>query len=299
MKVCYYSVADFVFSVSIPDSVDAGRLLPSFRPFVCDGSGGRRLFDFVTTELEQDSAALSSADLLIEESLNDLGFVRLHSGPGAYLVSVASAPGGVTHFMRVDGGFSRPVAHIVWSDRMAGFVLSSMLRIVYSQAVLLHDAFSVHASAVYADGKAFLFMGESGTGKSTHAALWLKHVPGCGLLNDDNPAVRVIGGVVKAYGTPWSGKTHCYKNLSFPVGGMVRLCQAPANRFMRREGAEAFIAVYPGCSAITGDRRLSDCLCDTLVKVAELVPVATLECLPDRHAALLCRNGLVNVDKEK
>ena len=63
-------------------------------------------------------------------------------------------------------------------------------------------------------------MGKSGTGKSTHSRLWLENVPGATLLNDDNPIVRLtlVGAIV--YGSPWSGKTPCYKNESAPLAGV-------------------------------------------------------------------------------
>ena len=135
-------------------------------------------------------------------------------------------------------------------------------------------------------------MRRSGTGKSTHASLWLKHIAGSELLNDDNPTVRIVGGEPVAYGTPWSGKTPCYRQLAFPIDGIVRLVQAPSNRFKLLEDIDAFIAIYPGCSVIAEDMALCNGLYDTLVSLAGLVRVGTLECLPDREAALLCHDSL-------
>ena len=178
-------------------------------------------------------------------------------------------------------------------DKNIGAALSSMLRIAYAQAILGHDAVSIHAAAVYNSGHAYLFLGASGTGKSTHASLWIKHIPGTELLNDDNPTVRIVDGKAYAYGTPWSGKTACYKNLSFPVGGMVRLKQAPANVFYRTEGADAFIVLYPGCSVIAEDIRLRNCLYDTLARLSGMVTVGMMDCLPDMAAALSCHDSLI------
>ena len=104
----------------------------------------------------------------------------------------------------------------------------------------------------------------------------------------DNPILRIQDGQVVAYGTPWSGKTPCYRNLSFPVDGMVRLRQAQTNRFTPCRGTEAFIQLLPGCSVIRQDRRLYEALCDTLVKMADMVPVGRLDCQPDEEAARLC-----------
>ena len=78
--------------------------------------------------------------------------------------------------------------------------------------------------------------------------LMVENFPGCELLNDDNPIVRIEKEGIAVYGTPWSGKTTCYRNLQFTVGGIVRLVQAPHNRFIRQEEVDAFITVLPGCA---------------------------------------------------
>ena len=45
-----------------------------------------------------------------------------------------------------------------------------------------------HASVVTNNGLAYLFLGKSGTGKSTHSRLWLSYIAGTKLLNDDKSA---------------------------------------------------------------------------------------------------------------
>ena len=76
------------------------------------------------------------------------------------------------------------------------------------------------------------------------------------------------------------------------VGGIVRLRQADANRFVLQKDVDAFITLLPGCSAI----RLHSCLCnglyDTLAETVSAVPVGELDCLPDEGAALLCEESL-------
>ena len=54
---------------------------------------------------------------------------------------------------------------------------------------------------------------------------------------------------------------------------MVRLKQAPANRFVRQQEVEAFIALFPGCCVIHQDAELRACLYDTLIRMVEQVPV--------------------------
>lgn len=67
----------------------------------------------------------------------------------------------------------------------------------------------MHASVVATEtGKGYLFLGKSGTGKSTHTGLWLQQFSDCHLLNDDNPIVHVdsLGKQATVFGSPWSGK---------------------------------------------------------------------------------------------
>ena len=69
------------------------------------------------------------------------------------------------------------------------------------------EAIAIHSSTIECEGRAVLFLGESGTGKSTHTRLWQEHIPGARLLNDDSPIIRMYQGQATAFGSPWSGKT--------------------------------------------------------------------------------------------
>lgn len=287
----FYSVGGFALSVSLPSCVNAGALLPSFRPFVVGGCPPEGvMLRFSARSLSSMPAV--SVGRLLDETVNDMGRIRLYSVAGGYLVELGSVSGGTLHRMLASPDFTSVQAYVRWDAPAIGSVVSSFVRIAYSQAVLGRGAVALHAAAVYNAGRAYLFMGRSGTGKSTHASLWMEHIAGTALLNDDNPTVRIVGGRAVAYGTPWSGKTPCYRQLAFPVGGIVRLVQAPANAFRPLEDVDAFIAIYPGCSVISENTALCNGLYDTLVSLSGLVRVGTLECRPDREAALLCHRCL-------
>ena len=179
------------------------------------------------------------------------------------------------------------------ADEDAGMVLCSMLRIMWSQAVLALGGISVHASAVVLGGVAYLFLGKSGTGKSTHSELWLRNFREAWLLNDDNPAIRVIDGKAFAYGTPWSGKKPVYIDKKVPLGGIVRLEQSQVNRMTLKEGLDAFLCIYPSCSALHRDPVQENRLCDTLEILSESVPVGLMECRPDDKAAIICHETIL------
>lgn len=180
---------------------------------------------------------------------------------------------------------------------------------MFNIAAVARQAVAIHSSVICLNGGAVLFLGESGTGKSTHTRLWREHIPGAKLLNDDSPIVRIMAEHpadaeamppadessarlrVLAFGAPWSGKTPCYRNLSCPIRAIVRLSQAPHNRIRRLRAIEAIGALLPSCPpSFAHDETLEDAVCATVSAVVAQVPVYHLECRPDAAAAeLACR----------
>lgn len=163
--------------------------------------------------------------------------------------------------------------------------------ILFNIAALPLGAVAFHSSVIRYRGRGVLFLGESGTGKSTHTRLWREHIPGAELLNDDSPIIRATDSEALVHGSPWSGKTPCYRNESCPIAAVVRLSQAPHNRIRRLRPIESIGALLPSAPpAFARDERLSDDTCGLLSRLIAQVPVYHLECLPDAAAAqLACR----------
>ena len=177
--------------------------------------------------------------------------------------------------------------------RVTMFQVNTVLMILYTFATAPLGTLLLHSSMVRLDGKANLFFGVSGTGKSTHSRLWLEHVPGCDLMNDDNPVIRFDGnGTLIGYGSPWSGKTLCYRNVSAPVRALVRLEQAPENRIRPLHALDAYASVVAASSTIRWNRRIMDALVPTVERVAMNVPCFHLGCRPDAEAVKVCKEGI-------
>lgn len=290
----FFRVAGFLFGISLPGNIFPERILPSFTPFRTSWDGKEDpLFSLEVISDMSAEEKCSDGFRVIESMNNDMGHATLSAGDDAYLIGLRPLSGSSSCRMVADSRFRAGRIFVDWADANAGMALSSMLRIAFSQAVLLRRAVAVHASAVCCDGMAYLFTGKSGTGKSTHSQLWLGHVPGTHLLNDDNPVLKVgDDGVVMAYGSPWSGKTSCYRNEGYPVSGLARLFQSHENRFVPKTDVEAFAVLLPGCSVIRKDSLLYGCLCDTLAEMSAKINVGILECRPDYGAVDACRIGL-------
>ncbi len=207
-----------------------------------------------------------------------------------------------------------PVFEFRWDNRIAGWLVSSpdyrqatLILTGYSEKMAVDNALMVlyalataglstllfHAAVVSYEGYAYMFLGKSGTGKSTHAALWLQYINGTERVNDDNPVVRLTeDGKAMVYGSPWSGKTPCYRNVCYPLGGYVQLSQAPYNRITPLVGVAAYAVLVPSISGKRWDKAIADGLHETENTLLQSVKGWYLECLPDEAAALLSQKTI-------
>ena len=273
----HYEVAGHAFAVS-GEGEDLA-LMENYAPFAADGQPS--VFDL---SIERGAAPSFTEELRQEDE-------------GQVIVCGRTADG-------------QPVFEFVWAGATAGWLVCSAdyregrlattgshtklaidnaLMVLYALATAGSGTVLFHAAVVSHGDRAYMFLGPSGTGKSTHARLWLKHIDGTELMNDDNPVVRIgADGRATVYGSPWSGKTPCYRNVSRELGAIVLLSQAPFNKIRRLGGLEAYAALVPSISGKRWDERIADGLHQTENALASTVPTWHLQCLPDEEAARLC-----------
>ena len=203
-------------------------------------------------------------------------------------------------YLNQDGIFAKEQTDIHSENwQHTRFALNNSLMVLYSLATATLGTVLFHAVGIKYNGRGYLFLGKSGTGKSTHARLWLKYNEGSELFNDDNPVVRLFkneNGTIhaKTYGTPWSGKTPCYKNVEMELGGFTLLSQAPFNKISPLKKISAYAALKTSISGMRWDKNIADGLHQTENGLAANIPVWYLECLPDGGAAKLCRETIVS-----
>ncbi len=87
----------------------------------------------------------------------------------------------------------------------------------------------MHGCAVCAGGRAYLFTAPSGTGKTTHARLWLENIPGAFVVNGDKPLLRLSGEGCEICGTPWAGKEGMNTNTIVPLEAICFLNRGEKN----------------------------------------------------------------------
>ena len=191
-------------------------------------------------------------------------------------------------------GYKRSSLYL--TDFAQRFGINNALMVLYALATAPLGTALFHSAVVEHDGYGYMFLGKSGTGKSTHSQLWLKYIDGTELVNDDNPVVRIIDGEARVYGSPWSGKTPCYRKVDYLIGGIVKLKQAPANSIRRMEAIEAYVALTMSISGMRWKKWMGDGLHETENQLTASVPVWHLSCLPDQNAAELCHSTIAIQD---
>ena len=194
--------------------------------------------------------------------------------------------------LRISDGFKSGM--LKFADLSAGrFAIdnAAMLMFAFSTAGL--KTLEMHSSVTVNSGRAFMFLAESGTGKSTHSRMWLENIPGSELLNDDNPVVRVFDdGSVTVFGSPWSGKTPCYRNACAPLGAMVQIRRSPTNAANPLSTLEAYALISSSSSGFRAIASMADGLHETIAAIALSHPCFVLDCRPDAEAAHVCHKAV-------
>ncbi len=291
----YFKVAGHVFSLEMTDTCSLWARLSQYDPFEIEDPGTEPLFGL---RLDMGEYVPAEKREIAYDAPTEDGetVIRLYKEEGGWSFDMSPEKHIPFHsHMRASEDFSSGVLYLDnrrVSDAVFGINNSLMLLYAFRTAPL--GTLEMHASMVSNSGKAFLFLAKSGTGKSTHSSLWLKHVPGTELMNDDNPIVRIWpDGSVIAYGSPWSGKTPCYRNVEAPVGAFVRIKRSPENRIHALNLLQSYALLYSSCSGFKADSNMADGLHASLEGAVTSTPCYELECRPDEEAALVCSAELL------
>ena len=138
--------------------------------------------------------------------------------------------------------------------------------------------FLLHSSAVAVEDRAYLFSAPSGTGKSTHTALWLDYFGDrAQIINDDKPAIRYMNHRFYACGTPWSGKSDLNVNRMVPVQGIAFLERGEKNTIEPMPSRDGIIALM-NQTLRPDDRDCMNLLLFLLDRLFRQIPVYRLRC---------------------
>lgn len=160
--------------------------------------------------------------------------------------------------------------------------------IAFTAGLNKYDGMMLHSSAITLDGRAYLFSGPSGIGKSTHSKLWQKSFGERVLvINDDKPVIRKVNNIWYVYGTPWCGKDGINKNQKAPLAGICFLRQSQKNQIRRLSQFESAYRVREQSRYVFMKKEDLDISLSLLNRLVKEIPVYELENKPEVAAAHL------------
>mgnify|MGYP000085337621 CR=1 FL=1 len=133
-------------------------------------------------------------------------------------------------FSEFDPNFRNGTVYI--SDSGWRSITYPFLEILTIQLLALNNGVLLHACAVSVNEKGYLFVGQSGAGKSTIANLWKKG-KGATILSDDRIIVRKRDSRFWIYGTPWHGDAKVCSSEKAPLEKLFFLKHAKENSIKR------------------------------------------------------------------
>ena len=290
MESNHFRIANLDITIRFADtSVNSMTLLPSFIPFRQEEEATKPLF---TLTVDDSTRPVKQKSLVKDFDTGNGHTLVYQLEQGGYQYIIRDLNGSKCCLLICNDDFSNCQCALNGNWCMRTFGLNNALMLVFAFAGAAKGALLVHASTIMKGDYGYPFIAESGTGKSTHTSLWLRFIDDCSLMNDDNPVIRIEDGTPYIYGSPWSGKTPCYRNVRALLGAVTRIERAPKNSIERLPVVKAFASVLPSCSTMMWDKSIYDHVCNAVTRIIETTPVYTLHCLPDAEAAQICHQTI-------
>lgn len=292
-----YKVAGHLFEVEMSENSNIWeRMSDSYGPFEVEGSQEYHLFDLTVCDIVE----VKGAELIYTNRDNvESGFVAMnvYKGTEGYNFEFIQPESDIINAsLFISNDYQQAYLAVAGTQIQQWYAFNTGVNFCYLLATACHDTVLAHASCVRYMNKAWLFLGKSGTGKSTHSRMWLNALENVVLMNDDHPIVRINNnGEAIAYGSPWSGKTRCYKNIEAPIGGIIRISRAPHNKARRLSAIESYASLMTSFSGMTWEKDLADGRDKTIQSIIATVPCWVMECVPDEDAARVCAQTVTNL----
>ncbi len=154
------------------------------------------------------------------------------------------------------------------------------------------DALLLHGACIEMDGRAYIFCAKSGTGKSTHIALWKKVFGSrAHIINGDKPIIRYMDNAFVVYGTPWCGKEGWNANTKAPLFALCYLKRGNNNSIRSIRPDEAIRLVV---NQILIPKEKDDVIryLDMVDNLLNSVSGYELICNMDKEAAITAYEGM-------
>ena len=264
-----FNIAELNVRICFAESpFNSMRLLTSFEPFRVNTLEGHLFFSLLVDDsLKPYPKDKRKRIRAFDTGNGDTIVDRLDNGGYQYIIKDIN--GASCCLLQTNKDFSDCRCALNGNYNMRCFGLNNALMLIFAFAGSRLQTLLIHASLVRQNGYGYAFIAKSGTGKSTQVSMWLRYLKGCDLMNDDNPIIRFIDGEPYIYGSPWSGKTPCYRNVKAKLGAITRIDRDSSNWVERLSPIEAFASLLPSCSSMKWDQDIFNDICNTITRLVE------------------------------
>jgi len=161
------------------------------------------------------------------------------------------------------------------------YSIDTALRIIHSLTLAEEGGLLIHAASAVRNGRAFLFSGISGAGKTTISRLAPSDAI---LLTDEISYVRQRGTHYVAHGTPFAGElAEPGENISAPLAGLYFLEKGPRNSIKQLKASETARSLLENVLFFAKDPELVALVFESACELVRKVPVYQLTFYPDRR----------------
>ena len=175
------------------------------------------------------------------------------------------------------------------------YSIDAVLRIVHTLVLAQEGGFLMHAASAIRNGKAFLFSGVSGAGKTTISRLapsdatlltdeisYVRKDVRKDMLQHARDDARKQGHSYVAYGTPFTGElAKLGENVSAPISALYLLAKGPENRIDPVAPGEAVRELLANILFFAEDQELVQRAFHAACEFVSRVPVSRLTFVPD------------------
>jgi hypothetical protein len=256
-------IAGINFAVTCNNSIILRGPGPAYQPFLEEVNKNPRVAD---THIRIELGGIPDTENLTKIFESGPSWTMFLDEDTYFLAS--NPPGLVSEpnwLARINRHFTEATIYcseIFVSRRNGRTVLSNPVSYPLDQILLMYilarrQGALLHAAGIDTNGRAYIFPGKSGAGKSTITRLFAA-LGDKGLLSDDRIAVRKIDGGFRAYGTPWPGEAGVALNKSVPLSAIFFINHGSTNRIKEITPQEALARLLPVTSIPWYDREVMD-----------------------------------------
>lgn len=281
--LCYFCIAGVTVSLKADTELKISRKMSPFLLSDIPEASAYEISVKRCTRLPEKGAAYYQSGAAHYEFTEDGKRVFLSKG-------ASSAPYALVEFSK---GNRICLSYLEEAEAILDNTTALFHMIGFENLLLACNRLMLHCSYILYKEKAILFSAPSEMGKSTQARLW-RDFYGAEIINDDRAAIAVSDNGCYSHGVPFSGTSDICNNFSAELCAIVVPEQGKQNKILRLNKTEAFFHLYSEATVHQWDKSYVEKASELLLDAVENIPVYKLTCLPERGAADLLYQTLID-----